>query len=142
MLTGPASRLLADHSTLEWFIAHVRSSHGEAAASLLEPGFAEAIEAHIAMVDAELMATIRQGADPHAAVYRDSHWYLKRSLVQLRAMDHHSALFARWVQAVCDRLEQQLVWEEKPLAGDMPQAANPLSSAPPVGSTSTVRSPA
>ena len=139
MPTDPASPLLADHSTLEWFIAQARSSHGEAATSLLEHGFAEAIEAHIAMVDVELMATIRPGADPHAAVYRDAHWYVKRSLVQLRAMDHHSALFARWVQAVCDRLEQQLVWETTHLVGDMLQATNPLSSVPLVSSTSTAR---
>jgi len=35
-------------------------------------------------------------------------------------MDRHSALFARWVQAVCDRLEQQLGWETTHLVGDMP----------------------
>jgi hypothetical protein len=127
------SELCRRHAALRWTMARIRTSNHERVATLFDE-FAEALAQHLQTIDDLILPLLHPGDMPApAGQYVDAHWYLKRNLADLQAMDRRGESFRKRLFAVARQLEHQMAQEETTLPyllrGETPVAgADPLPS--------------
>jgi hypothetical protein len=130
MLNEPFSTVCLHHAPMRWLEARIRTSNADHVGTFLFDEFAEALAEHLQCIDAVLMPVLQtHDLTPVERQYVDAHWYLKRNLAALKAMDRRGDLFRKRLWAVMRQLEHQMTLEstELPyLVGDQEPAA-PLS---------------
>lgn len=122
------------HATLRWLIARIRTSKPDAVSSFLFDEFADAVECHLGLVDRALLPSLGPLGVRDWQGYVDMHWYLKRSLAELRASNRFGDTFAKRLSAVCERLDRQMMREATELlplarARQMPAPSAAIASA-------------
>jgi hypothetical protein len=111
-----SSHLETHHATLRWLIARIRTSKPEAVSSFLFDEFADVLEGHLALVDRTVLPSLGLLGVRDWQGYVDMHWYLKRSLAELRAGNRLGDTFAKRLSAMCDRLDRQMMREATELS--------------------------
>jgi hypothetical protein len=108
----PFATVCLQHAALRWLEARIRTSNPDLVGALLFDEFADALGEHLDAVDAFVMPALRsRHAAPMVRQYVDAHWYLKRNLAELKAMDRRSDAFRKRLPAVMRQLDHQMTQE-------------------------------
>jgi len=132
MLHDPFSTVCLHHAPMRWLEARIRTSNPDHVGNFLFDEFADALDEHLRCVDAFLMPVLlAHGPTPTVRQYVDAHWYLRRNMADLKAMDRRGDLFRKRLWAVMRQLEHQMTLEstELPclLGEEAPAAPMPMA---------------
>jgi hypothetical protein len=127
MLHDPFATVCLHHAPLRWLEARIRTSNPDHVGTFLFQDFDDALALHLQAVDTFVLPALHaHDAQPAVRQYVDAHWYLKRNMADLRAMDRRGDLFRKRLWAVMRQLEHQMTLEatELPhLLGDDAESA-------------------
>jgi len=132
MLHDPFSTVCLHHAPMRWLEARIRTSNADHVGTFLFDEFADALDEHLQCIDTFLMPVLQaHDLAPAVRQYVDAHWYVKRNLADLKAMDRRSDLFRKRLWAVMRQLEHQMTLEstELPylLGDEAPAAPMPMA---------------
>jgi len=112
MRHDPFSTVCLQHAPLRWLEARIRTSNPDLIGASLFDEFAVALGEHLEVIDQLLLPALQpHDTLPAARQYIDAHWYLKRQLAQLKAMDRRGEPFRKRLWAVLRQLEHQMSQE-------------------------------
>jgi len=108
----PFATVCLQHAPLRWLAARIRTTNPDLVGALLFDDLSQMLDEYLQSVDAFVMPALRH-LDAEAAVrqYVNAHWYLKRNLTELRAMDRRGEPFRKRLWAVMRQLEHQMAQE-------------------------------
>ena len=116
MLHDPFSTVCLHHPPMRWLEARIRTSNPDHVGAFLFDEFADALDEHLQCVEAFLMPVLlAHDLTPAVRQYVDAHWYLKRNIADLKAMDRRGDLFRKRLWAVMRQLEHQMTLESTEL---------------------------
>ena len=112
MRHDPFSTVCLQHAPLRWLEARIRTSNPDLIAAFLFDEFAVALCEHLEAVDLLVLPALQpHDTLPAVRQYIDAHWYLKRQLAELKAMDRRGEPFRKRLWAVLRQLEHQMSQE-------------------------------
>jgi hypothetical protein len=116
MLHDPFSTVCLHHAPLRWLEARIRTSNPDHVVTFLFDEFEDALAEHLRAVEAFVMPVLHaHDTQPAVRQYVDAHWYLRRNMADLKAMDRRGDLFRKRLWAVMRQLEHQMTLESTEL---------------------------
>jgi hypothetical protein len=108
----PFATVCLQHAPLRWLAARIRTTNPDLVGSLLFDDLSQMLDEYLQSVDAYVMPALHPyDADPAVREYVNAHWYLKRNLAELKAMDRRGDPFRKRLSAVMRQLEHQMAQE-------------------------------
>lgn len=127
----PFATVCLQHAPLRWLAARIRTTHPDLVGALLFDDLSPMLDEYLRSVDTFVMPALRAcDADPAVRQYVNAHWYLKRNLAELKAMDRRGDPFRKRLWAVMRQLEHQMVQEAAELPHLLAEARTAKSAAP------------